>query len=218
MDNVVIESFIAHCDEMMIAEEGFGDKVLSMTKKAIQNILDTIREIIQKIMSLLKLDKGDKVSKKAYNAYKKAISEYENLLKEADDAISDVSSKIKIVGSRGINLTSILSIGSKVFPISDEFSKIIRSLESNEEKDLVSLNKNYLMRQVSFYEAAAKKEAKEVDTWNVDNLKSLDMEYEEKKNYCSLMRRLFMEKCSIYLEMLKVTHILISSIDNGNLK
>ena len=54
MDNVVIESFIQHCDEMMIAEEGLGDKV----KRLIESLMAMIQQLIIKFKKIQSKNKS----------------------------------------------------------------------------------------------------------------------------------------------------------------
>lgn len=53
MDNIAIESFIAHCDEMMIAEEGFGDKARKAGKWILEK-LNTLWTNFMKFVNMVK--------------------------------------------------------------------------------------------------------------------------------------------------------------------
>ena len=53
MDNIAIESFIAHCDDMMIAEEGFGDKARKAGKWILEK-LNTLWANFMKFVNMVK--------------------------------------------------------------------------------------------------------------------------------------------------------------------
>lgn len=53
MDNIAIESFIQHCDDMMIAEEGFGDKARKAGKWILEK-LNTLWANFMKFVNMIK--------------------------------------------------------------------------------------------------------------------------------------------------------------------
>lgn len=79
MDNMdlVVESFIGYCDDMLIADEGFN--LLQSIKKALQKLKDMIMTLLRKI-------KGDNskiyMSREAYQCCKEFIEHY-NIGKKA---------------------------------------------------------------------------------------------------------------------------------------
>lgn len=77
MSDVVLESFIDFCDNMQIAEEGFGDKI----KNAAKIILQKIKTLINKIVVYTK-SRGGKLSipSDIYKNYQTFIGQAENLL------------------------------------------------------------------------------------------------------------------------------------------
>ena len=91
MDNIAIESFIAHCDEMMIAEEGFGDKARKAGKWILEklntlwtNFMKFVNMVKNKVKSALRKMSG---AENEEAKLKEKIASLEKAKKELEDEV-----------------------------------------------------------------------------------------------------------------------------------
>ena len=222
MDNVVIESFIQHSDEMMIAEEGFGSKIMNGIKKGIQKLLELIRKLIQKIKSLKnsnvsskkeddnELDKENQIPEKAYNAYKKAMSEYNNILRSLDNFNLQCDSSFKAGKVAELSIDPLNSLVYKSENIEETFRKTISLTRSDEGSSMISLDRNYFLKQAESFDVAVSKLNMEANKMENEMHK---YEHNATKNlYYAFKRSILKDKSLIYLKMVNATYDLILSM------
>ena len=126
MSDVVLESFINFCDDMQIAEEGFGDKI----KDAAKIILQKIKTLINKIVLYTK-SRGGKLSipSDIYENYQEFIVQAENLLTKFESkSISDYRNQWFELENEHNELSS------KIIELNDEYDEISSKLEEMQKK------------------------------------------------------------------------------------
>ena len=100
MDNLAIESFIAHCDEMMIAEEGFGNKARKAGKWILEklntlwtNFMKFVNMVKNKVKSALRKMSG---AENEEAKLKEKIASLEKAKKELESENSGLKADLKV--------------------------------------------------------------------------------------------------------------------------
>lgn len=215
MDNIAIESFIQHCDEMMIAEEGILTMRLSVR---IKRVWDKILELLERLLLRIKT-----LSNKEISIPFKVFLKYNNCIRKIDDALKTLETEMHNASNQfqsGIsedfqfNYNKRTEILENCTEIYNEFLDCMDKEKDNKRGTFTTVKVSVLYKKIVNYKASITKFTKfyNENIHNLANAVSPDPNADDKKEveYYNFLSCLCSDIMKLYETLIKMTNDLLS--------